>query len=207
MLHLKHESWKVGITGSSGCGKSTFGLRLLSGAKARCKFIFDHKGEFSLRLGIPPVTSVAGLAAAAASPWCLFQPHAMFKGRLPDAFLFFCDFAYEVAGDLPGRKLFVVDELQLFTSTNHLAPEVAAIWEDGRIRGLDAVWHSSQVNIVHNRIRNQTTEVVTFNQADGTALAWLQEFGFDPAAVRGLPRGRYLSMGRYGGATVAGKVF
>jgi hypothetical protein len=75
--------------------------------------------------------------------------------------------------------------------------------ENGRIRGLD---FAGITNLVHNRIRGQATEVVTFRQGTAEALPWLELRGFDREEVMQLPRGAYIARGE-SGSEVRGRVF
>ena len=206
MLQLNHRAYKLLITGKSGSGKSTYFLRTLLGLPARCRFILDHKGEVAMRLGARPCLTVQDLAAAVPSGWVVFNPSVLFQGRRPDGFAFFCDFVWEICGSMPGTKIFAVDELQQFLGTQTLPPELAAVLEDGRIRGLDAVLISSQPNIIHNRIRNQITEVAAFKTEEKNALDWLESRGFEPGQVAGLARGQFICRNE-SGAESRGQVF
>ena len=66
---------------------------------------------------------------------------------------------------------------------------------------------SQQPNLIHNRIRNQLTEAVSFRQLDQSAMEWLEGVGFDPEALRGLPDGAYLARNLKSGAVASGRLF
>lgn len=206
MLQLSHESYKLLVTGKSGKGKSSYWLRVLAGRRADYRFIFDHKGEVSQRLGLPAASTIAELADGLAGRWCLFNPSRMFPGRLPTGFLFFCDWVFEMCGTLPGTKLFACDELQHLAGTSKLPIELAKIVEDGRLRGIDCAFIASQANTVHNRIRNQITECVSFMQEDEHALGWLREYGFDPEAVKRLQKWHFIARREGSKSQISGKV-
>lgn len=205
-LQIEHVGYKLLVTGKSGYGKTTYWLRALLGTPADCRFIFDHKGEVAHRLGARPAFSIEELAQGVTDGWCVFNPSVMFKGRLPDAFNFFCDFAYEVACELPGRKIFAADELQQFVGTNSMPPELAAIIEDGRIRALDAMLITSQPNLIHNRVRTQMTEAVTFFLDEERALEPLMSWGFNEAEVRSLEKFQFLQRDLSDGTQQRGSV-
>lgn len=191
-LQIEHVGYKLLVTGKSGYGKTTYWLRALLGTPADCRFIFDHKGEVAHRLGARPAFTEDDLAQGVADGWCVFNPSVMFKGRLPDAFNFFCEFAYDMACEMPGRKIFGADELQQFVGTNSMPPELAAVIEDGRIRGLDAMLITSQPNLIHNRVRFQTTEVVTFFMDEERPLDPLIAWGFNEQEVKSLDRFNFI---------------
>ncbi len=131
----------------------------------------------------------------------------MYPGRTAEAFDFFCRWAFESSGRLPGRKLFACDELQVLVNTAALPAALALVLETGRRVGLDVALIAQQPNLVHNRIRNQMTAVVTFQQVDPRAVDWCAEVGFDPAAVRALRPGHYLARNLKTGGQSAGRVF
>ncbi|NWF86178.1 MAG: hypothetical protein HXY18_20400 [Bryobacteraceae bacterium] len=62
-------------------------------------------------------------------------------------------------------------------------------------------------NLVHNRIRNRTTEVVTFQQIDPRAVDWCAEVSINPDAVRALRPGQYPARNLKTGGMAAGRVF
>jgi hypothetical protein len=207
-LQISHNSYKLLITGKSGTGKTTYWLRAMLGLPARLKFVFDHKCEVAQRLGCRPAYNVKELSEMLARGWCIFDPSYMFKGRRPDAFLFFCEFAFEVSCQCQGRKLFCCDELQQFIGTMAMPPEFSAVIEDGRIHGLDALMISSQPNLIHNRVRNQLTEIVSFQQLDQNAIQWLEnQAGFDPEQVKTLEKGEFICRNLDSGVQVGGRVF
>lgn len=206
-MQLTHRAHKLLVTGRSGSGKTTFWVRYLLGTPAGLKFVFDHEGELSHRLGVPPAVNVDQLGQAAASGWCIYDPAAMFPGRLEEAFNFFCEFAFTVATRIPGRKIFACDELQKLVGTAKVSTELAMVLETGRRYGLDAAMISQQPNLIHNRIRNQVTEVVTFQQMDPNAVEYLEAVGFEPEQIRALRPGSFLARNLNSGAQSSGKVF
>jgi hypothetical protein len=205
-MQLAHRPLKLFVTGLSGSGKTVFWSRYVVGAKASAKFVFDHDGQFSYRLRITPARTLQELEAAAARGWCVFEPSELYPGQTCEAFAMFCDFAFSCAKELPGRKLFACDELQTLVGTNSTTTEFQSVVETGRVYGLDLAAISIAPNLIHNRIRGQATEVVSFRTMESNALAWLEERGFDPEAVKNLPKGSYLCRTNDGGES-AGRVF
>ena len=206
-MQLDHEPTKVLVTGASGRGKSSYWTRLLIGYPAQHKFVFDHEGELAVRLRVRAAEDLAGLAQAANTPWCIFDPARMFPGRLPDAFAFFCDFTFQAAVKMRGSKLFACDELQKLLGTDRITDELALVLETGRRYGIDAVMVAQAPNLIHNRIRNQLTEVVTFQQLDGNALKYLREVGFNDEEVRQLRIGQFVARNLKTGGEARGNVF
>jgi hypothetical protein len=206
-VQLTHRPFKLLVTGASGTGKTTYWTRYLLGTQARVKLVFDHEGEFAYRQKVPAATTPEALADGCARGWGIFDPSAMFPGDLPRAFDFFCEFAFEVATRLPGRKVFACDELQKLVGTQQVSRELALVLETGRRYGLDAALISQQPNLIHNRIRNQLTEVCTFRQIDHACLDWLESAGFDTEAVRLLEPGQFSCRSMVDGGVSGGTVF
>lgn len=206
-MQLDHRPSKVLIAGCSGSGKTLYWTRYLLGSRARCKFVFDHEGEFSSRMRARPARTLPQLAEAAGREWCVFDPATMFPGRTGAAFAFFCDFAFTLATRTPGRKIFACDELQTLVGTNVIIEELSLVLETGRRYGLDFAGITQQPNLVHNRIRNQATEVIAFQQMDARSVEWCESVGFDGDAIRALPPGSYLARNLKSGGTAAGRVF
>lgn len=204
---LAHKSYKLLVTGRSGSGKTTYWQAFLLRAKYDRRFVFDHQGELGIRLKTRPALHLEEIAAATARGFVLWDPVAMFPGRTEEAFAFWCEYSFAASQRLPGVKLFACDELQALVGTSQAPPALALVLETGRRYGLDCALISQQPNLIHNRIRNQLTEVVTFAQADRRSVDWLEEAGFDGEAVRRLRPGAWIARDLTTGAERAGRVF
>lgn len=130
----------------------------------------------------------------------------MFPGDMQTGLEFYADYVFQRSQHSRGKSLFCVDEMQKLLSTDTLSPELATIIETGRRYRIDTCFITQQINLLHNRVRNQVTEVVTFRQNDSRALEWLQSFGFDPDAIRNLDSGEFISL-RDDGETREGNIF
>lgn len=198
-MNRHHPPFRLGVFGASGYGKTEYVLRYLRAADARCRFIFDPEGEFAAELGTYGATTPAQLAQQIASGWCVFDPSQMFGGNFPAGFEFFCDFAFKASGQMPGRKLFVVDEVWRYTRTANLTPAAENMVFTGRRHGLDFVVIGQMPNRVNAAVRDALTEVVCFCLTDENALEFPRSFGFDPEAVRALPRFAFIAREKGGG--------
>lgn len=207
-MQIAHVASKVLVCGRSGSGKTTFMLRYLLGLPAHVtRFIWDPEGELAQRLALAPATGPGELGICAVRRWVVYSPDRMFPGDQPRGWEFFCRWAWEAAARLPGRKVFCADELQRWTSTAKVSPGAALVLETGRRYGLDLVAATQQPNIIHNRWRNQMTEVVAFAGHDERALEPLAEWGFDVEAVRHLPDGSFIARNVKTRGQASGKVF
>lgn len=179
--------------GTGGSGKSTAQRKRIEGQKARYYFIFDHKHEYGTKFGKKYCYSLDDLVkATAAGGWIVFDPCVMFKSDKIAAFKFFCNFVYEVSGELKGRKIFICDEVHRFVSHGERPEEFLCIMDDGRNFCLDVMCICQAGNSIHNEVRNQITEAYTFRQSDENAIKWLCGNGYDETQIRALRPGEYL---------------
>lgn len=185
--------------GASGYGKTEYVLRYLRGADAVCRFVFDPEGEFAAELGTYGAKTPPQLAQQMESGWCVFDPSEMFGGNFAAGFEFFCAFAFEASKRFRGRKLFVVDEVWRYTRTANLSPATENLIFTGRRHELDFVVIGQMPNKVNTAVRDGLTEVVCFCLTDENALDFPRNFGFDPEAVRALPRFAYIARNKAGG--------
>ena len=207
-MNLSHRPSKVLVTGCSGSGKSTFATKYLANTKATLKLVFDHELEFAYRSKLPVASSEKELADQVKTGIVIFDPAKMFPGKAEEALAFFLDFSLEISDKVPGRKVLFVDEIQLFVDVNRWPPELARVIQTGRRYELDLLLCSQQANELHNRLRQQLTEVVTFRQQDPRAIDWLVKVGpFLPEDVSELPPGSYLAWQRVTGRVSPGRVF
>jgi hypothetical protein len=200
-MDLAHHPTKILVSGNAGSGKSTFATAVLLNSRQTYKFIFDQEGESQLRLGFAPAHDAEGLAGQLAQGWVIFDPWEMFPDDLDQAFDWFCSWCFDVkeamnqedadAGRPFSTALFFVDELQNLVETHQVPRGLRAILERGRRQGIDTLLVTQQPNVIHNRTRNQITEIVAFSQVDQNAVDFLEDLGFDGDDVRALPVGHW----------------
>ena len=120
---------------------------------------------------------------------------------------FFCEWTFErCQNNLGFKKLLAVDELQMFSSTSQLSWEQCLVVETGRKYELDFLAISQQMNLVHNRLRNQLTEMVVFNQQDKLILEALEDKGFNPSEIMGLGKGFFICRNFQNGSEYRGSL-
>lgn len=215
-----HQSNKLIITGVSGTGKSTYAERFLVNAYRReynTLFIYDWQGEFSQRLRVAPCLSIEQLELKAKEGIVCFDPSQEFEGQAYEGLQFFADWSFQVSklADMRSHpdlarypRMLVVDEMQLLTGTAGIPHEVQTVTETGRRWGLDFLLISQQINQLHNTLRNQATEVVTFRHEDRYILDVMEELGFDRQQVSTLTNpGGFLCRDRRRSKTTQGNLF
>ena len=197
-MNILRKSSSVGITGKSGTGKTSYAERYIVGAHYSRVFIYDHQdAEFSKRLNLIPCFDLDEMFDRARTERILaFDYAAAYPGQLEECFDLFCDLVFDFSGQnlnpVGYESLFVVDELQFCTGPMTMPPAFQKIVQTGRRNGVDLLWLSQQPNEIHNRVRNQCTEYVTFQMIDDRALDWAEKLGVSPEAIRELPELHYL---------------
>jgi hypothetical protein len=173
------------VTGKSGSGKSSYYNKFLLAAEYDKFFIYDHEGEFAFRNNLPACYQITE-DYIANNRYIIYDPTSEWEGNLQEGFNYFAELSFRLSQSLPGRKLFACDELQKMVGVHEVTPELAMLVETGRRYEVDTIFVSQQPNIIHNRLRNQLTEVVTFAHVDKRATSFLTDIGFDEPDLMGL---------------------
>lgn len=202
-----HRPQRVLIAGQSGTGKTTYLIRFLNGAASRCTFVFDPEGELGPKLGTRPARTHEVLLAQLAGGLVVFDPSQMFPGDNAAGFDWFARWSFFASHKIPGRKIFVADELQKFTDGNRLPHGLALVLDTGRRYGLDAAFACQAPNRIHNGVRSQLTELVAFKLIEARGLAWLADLDFDTRAVCRQRPGQFIARNLLSGGEARGKVF
>jgi hypothetical protein len=195
---INHKPTKLLISGRSGTGKTTFWCRYLLGCRHSRVWVFDHQGEMPFRAEMRswPI-------AHSMDEFCeLADKHARviydcadeFPGLTIEAWEQFCDLAFEAAKSYQKPMLLAADEIQQLGDALTISDEFAACLETGRRYALDLALSGQQLNLIHNRIRNQATEIVAFAQSDERALKFLEHNGIDIERVRNLKPHHYVHL-------------
>lgn len=197
-MFLHHRPIKTVITGKSGSGKTSYFQRLIeNGFQSYWKtvFLYDWQGEMSERLNISPCFSIEQLPEALKTGFVCYDPSQDFEDDYENGLDFFAKWSFEIckaSDEYPlYPRLFCCDEIQLLLP-NQISPEIQAILQTGRRRGMDMAVVSQQLNELHNRLRSQSTERVTFQHEDLRVLDVMESWGFNPSEVSSLNVGEYL---------------
>lgn len=181
----KHKSKKILITGVTGSGKTTYFERFVFNSNYTRKLVFDHIGN--IEWPFEPATSESEIDDQYENGFVVFDPSEMFPGNVEEAFEFFSYYSFEKAKLDPFEtKLFAVDEIQLLIDTWNISDEARAIIQTGRGYSLDFIAIAQQLNEVHNKMRAQMSEIVTFFHDEPRVLEALEQRGFNPVEVQSL---------------------
>jgi DNA helicase HerA-like ATPase len=211
-VNVLHKASHVFVGGKSGMGKTTFALRYILGSPQTRVFIFDHQGEFAVRLGIEEKDTATNLERffelAEVNRIVPFD-FTVSGADKESAFAAFCDAAFDTAEALESSghsSLFVCDELQQFVSAQNCPPEFKRIVETGRRYNLDTLSLSQRPNAVNAAIREQFTEMILFRLQDENSLKFATAIGADTDAVMRLPPHHFLYYNVINGGERAGEV-
>ncbi|HTD65036.1 MAG TPA: type IV secretory system conjugative DNA transfer family protein [Candidatus Limnocylindria bacterium] len=200
------------VAGMSGSGKSTLALRYLAALYARKLtsglFIFDPEGEFATRLKLTPSDTAEDLACAVdVEGVALFDPHTMFPGNLAEAFAWFCQWSFDTASRLPGRKLLMLDEAWKYCDRLSIPHALALCVQTGRKRGLEMLFATQLPHKLNGAVLNELTELVCFSLGEVKALECVSERGAPRAEVERLPLGSFYALNKHTRGVLRGRVF
>lgn len=152
---------------------------------------FDWQGgEIASRLGGARAYTHEEFARridAGARLVCYIVRDDLEAAQIDEEFDWFCDFTFELAGQLPGRKLIVVDESQDLIDPWNIPPGFERILCRGGRRMIDTVVCGSSANALEGTARNQVSELYCFRCVDDNAVKYPKSVGIDPEKVKALP--------------------
>lgn len=208
MLQLEARSAVTVVAGMAGSGKSTFALRYLSAERGfTCRFVFDPEGEAALRFGLPPAETLDELHLSIEDGFVIFDPHTLFPGNLAGAFAWFCQWVFDQASVLPGRKLLLLDEAWKFCDRNSIPHALALCVQTGRKRGLEMLFSTQLPHKLNGAVLNELTELVCFTLGEVKALDCIEERGAPRAEVETLPLGSFFALNKHTRGVLRGRLF
>jgi hypothetical protein len=160
--------------------------------------VYDWQGgEFAHRLhekGINSREEVAQAIQAGRRVICYNAEKGEAKEDIQGAgFEWFCEMSFDVAGAIPGRKLFGADECQGLMDPYNIPEPLGDILARGGRRMMDTCLIGTAANALHGDGRNQVSELYCFRCIDDNAVKYPKSLGIDPQEVRALPDCRFIS--------------
>ena len=209
MLQLASRPGCTIVAGVSGSGKTTFALRyLVARQDFTCRFLFQEpKRDFTERLKIPDAENEGELACAVEDGFVIFHPAQMFQGDWALGLEWFAQWSYQLAAQMPGRKILLVDEMWKYCSPQKVPRGVMQWVNDGRSYGCETLFASTQPNKLNETLLNGATEIVCFRLQGRNALASVEGLGLDAAEVSGLAPGSFVARNCETGGETRGRVF
>lgn len=196
--NLDYKARSALILGVKRTGKSTLASRLIDTHPAPLVLVYDWQGgEFARRLSEKSFNSREEVGQALQENVRVICYNAE-KGEekreiKTGGFDWFCEMAFEVSGSVPGRKLFVVDEVQDLIDSHNIPEPLSDILARGGRRMMDTCLIGSAANALHGDARNQVTEVYVFRCVDDNALKYPCSIGLEEKDIRALPDCKFIS--------------
>ena len=193
------------FTGRSGTGKTTAALRYIQSSHHKRILIYDHAGEFSARLGIPPVIETENLSAAMGKrPIVCFDPSEEYAGSFEEGFSDLCDWFLSIGKEtfapLNQDILFVCDEVQKFVTPYNLPFAFKELLETGRKYHVDTLSLSQRPNAIHPAMREQLTEITFFRLTEPNSQKFGEHFGVYGDVLENLETGEFVYLNMNDGA-------
>jgi hypothetical protein len=194
------------IFGQSGSGKTSLAFSILLNSSVACRFIFDDRGQAASRLKLKPCGTERECLDALATRWVCFNPHSRWPGAmLPDAFRWFCNWAWQMSKRGPGRKIFFADELWQWSNQRRpVPPELENIVRTGRVENLGLLSATHSPREYHELIRSQATEFIAFNTIEPAQLDSIGPYWSGVDAAAKLPKGQFIAFNRDSGGIAGG---
>src|SRR5581483_6241946 len=202
------------ILGRPGYGKSTLAIRYLLNSPAAGRFIYDHQGRDGPRISsiFPWVrTCYTANELEASLPWhrSIFNPCRMFPDDLTyrKGFEFFGQWVYDACRRGPGKKYFLINEVNEFQDRDEISPKFAQLVLRSREYDIEPVLCAQRPHKVNDAITGAHTEVICFNVGESVegvsaidpALKKVESLGIAASEVRTLVKGQYIARNRDSG--------
>lgn len=196
------------VFGKSGTGKTTFAFRYLVAAKnITGRFIFDPDGEAARRFRLSACVSEDELDCSLDDGFSIFDPHAMFPGRLDEGLEWFNRWCFRAASELPGDKVEFIDEAWRYCTPGKMPPALANNLQTGRKVRLGMVFLTQRPNRLNEAITNEATECVCFRLQGENALKRVSDLGADVEEVSQLPNGAFVAVNCDSGGELRGRLW
>lgn len=200
--------------GATGTGKTTHALAELKREIRKGRFdyifIFDPERQWASRMGCQAADRLDyAVAALEQSGGVCFDPTGLFQGNTIAAAEWFCEWAWNFSGTIPGDKLIVLDDFPDYlpqSNAKYLAHPISRIMGAGRRRGLDVMALARMVTEACPLMRGNFSDYYAFQQPDETCQKNVAGFGYKLEAVKKLLPGHFLYLQKATGNVLPGKI-
>lgn len=211
-MNIARKARHLAFVGRSGTGKSTGALAYLLGSVHDRVIIADHEGEFAHRLGLPLADNFGDFYAALEKQRvvCLDITEVS-PGHTDETFDELSrqtlDLAKSVFDPKGMQVLFVIDEVQKYTSAHQVPENFKALLETGRKWGVDTLSISQRPNRLHGDLLEQFTELFFFRLINQRSQQFGDYYGVTPEEQAALNPGEYIYLNQTTGRRGEGKIF
>jgi len=196
-LNISRKAKHLAIVGRSGTGKTTLAITQVLGQGHDRVVIADHEGEFSERLHVPLCTDWSAFYSALETQRVIcLDITEVAPGQTLETFDELAKQTLDLAKSVFDGKgmtvLFVIDEVQKYTSTSTVPENFKTLVETGRKWGVDTLSISQRPNKIHGDLLEQFTEIFFFQLKNPRSHIFGEYYGVTADEQMNLSEGEYL---------------
>lgn len=196
-MNIARKAKHLAIVGRSGTGKTTLAITQVLGQGHDRVIIADHEGEFAERLKVPLCDNWDDFYDAVEKQRvvCLDITEVA-PGETLETFDGLAAKVLELARNVFDPKnltvLFVIDEVQKYTSTHAVPVAFKTLVETGRKWGVDTLCISQRPNKIHGDLLEQFTEIFFFQLKNPRSHIFGEYYGVMADEQMALEEGEFL---------------
>lgn len=196
-MNISRKAKHLAIVGRSGTGKTTLAITQILGQSHDRVIIADHEGEFAERLRVPLNDNWPDFYDAVEKQRvvCL-DITEINPGETLESFDRLTAVVLELAKTTFDPKnltvLFVIDEVQKYTSTAAVTVNFKTLVETGRKWGVDTLCISQRPNKIHGDLLEQFTEIFFFQLKNPRSHLFGEYYGVTAEEQMSLEEGEFL---------------
>lgn len=196
-MNISRKAKHLAIVGRSGTGKTTLGITQILGQPHERVIIADHEGEFSERLKVPLCTDWKEFYDQLETQRIIcLDITEVNPGETLETFDELAQSTLDLAKGVFDPKgmncLFVIDEVQKYTSTASVPEGFKTLMETGRKWGIDTLSISQRPNKIHGDLLEQFTEIFFFQLKNPRSHIFGEYYGISAEEQMNLREGEYL---------------
>lgn len=196
-MNISRKAKHLAVVGRSGTGKTTLAIAQILGQSHDRVIIADHEGEFAERLRVPLCDNWEDFFNAVETQRVIcLDITELAPGETLETFDALAEKVLELAKAVFDPKnmtvLFVIDEVQKYTSTHSVPLNFKTMVETGRKWGVDTLCISQRPNKIHGDLLEQFTEIFFFQLKNPRSHVFGEYYGVSAGEQMGLDEGEYL---------------